>query len=169
MEPHEPDQPPEVHPDSSVRRFSRTDGRSGGGNLCDGCGKAWIYHVAPGCLCPDAPEVHPADAPPQNGPAGAIWDWAEALSRRTRAAAAIKAKQRRSARNTRARSRYAIQKKLGTLPVRGKALADKRAAEVAAERQDEEDRLQEVASSCHCSSCSRPPCSYCEGGWRDYK
>jgi hypothetical protein len=35
--------------------FKRSDGTSGGGRICDHCGHMWVYHIAPGCLCPNYP------------------------------------------------------------------------------------------------------------------
>jgi hypothetical protein len=82
--------------------------------------------------------------------ADAIFDWAIALSREIQRVAKIKAERRGERRKRKSRERYALRKRLGTLPVK------KKAAPV--------ERDYEPATSCQCSTCRMPPCSWCENG-----
>jgi DNA replication protein DnaC len=64
----------------------------------------------------------------------------------------------RIARNERARARYAIRKKLGTLPTKKKTEA------LAYDLEPES-----VALGCYCHTVTMPPCSWCEDGWIEEK
>lgn len=44
----------------ATQTFYRQDECSGGGRLCDRCGRTWLDHIAPGCQCPPPADIDPA-------------------------------------------------------------------------------------------------------------
>lgn len=45
-----------------AREFTREDGRSGNGYICDLCDCKWLDHIAPGCQCPGSSYSQPVVA-----------------------------------------------------------------------------------------------------------
>lgn len=83
--------------------------------------------------------------------ADAIFDGFMKLSELVHKVGREKAKARAERRREKARTRYAINKRLGFLPDRKK-------------KAPEPEPEYEAPTSCYCSTCGRPPCGWCESG-----
>ncbi len=82
-----------------------------------------------------------------------IFAWAAEIGQAAVAANKAKRATQRAARNSRARAKYAAQRKAGKLTRKLKA-----------------DKPQyDAPECCYCMACAMPPSSWCENHWRDHE